>query len=409
MVRVEFTRSLVARASPGARGSAVRFLPDKPSLGFLRKEAKDLLAALRESSPDASLAEAQQALAAEYGMRDWQALKSEAERRAAELPVAPDGLADALADAFGLGRITEAAVPVAFTSMGRCWSLSTDRGRWLAVTVYPWIDEAQAELGAQLRDAAVAAGIEAPTPVRSPEGRLIETVQGENWRVHEWIQVGPSPVVPTPVAVARRIGTTYGTLHSLAIPSTAPVNPYITQRGTDADWERLLERARGAGKPWAEQLAQTLPTLFELRTIEAEIDADAIILCNCNLIPEHVRTGHNDELVVTEWDFAGSLTPELELGSALTQWTLRPTINHKTVAAFRDGYVAAAGQWPDLELASFSVAVTGYLNWTYNTICEAISPADDDHAAFANRETVDLLNRPMTRAALEKLLTTLDA
>ena len=77
----------------------MRFLPDKPSLGFLRKEAKDLLAALRESSPEASLSNAQQALAVEYGMRDWGELKSEAERRAAEMPIAPDGLADALATA----------------------------------------------------------------------------------------------------------------------------------------------------------------------------------------------------------------------------------------------------------------------------------------------------------------------
>jgi hypothetical protein len=35
----------------------------------------------------------------------------------------------------------------------------------------------------------------------------------------------------------------------------------------------------------------------------------------------------------------------------------------KTVAAFRDGYVQAAGQWPKLELASFAVAVSGWLNW----------------------------------------------
>ncbi|WP_112248189.1 aminoglycoside phosphotransferase/kinase family protein [Kribbella monticola] len=387
----------------------MRFLPDKPSLGFLRQEAKDLLAALRESSPDASLADAQLALAEEYGMRDWHALKSEAERRAAELPVVPEGLAEALAEAFGLGRISKPAVPVAFTPMGRCWSLSTDRGRWLAVTVYPWIVEAQAELGAQLRDAAVAVGISAPTPVRSPEGRLIESVQGQNWRVHEWIQVGPSPVAPTSLTVARGIGSTYGTLHSLKIPSTAPVNPYLTQRGSDADWEGLVERAIGAGKPWAEQLTRVLPTLYELRAIDAEIDRDALILCNCNLIPEHVRTGHNGELVVTEWDFAGSLTPELELGSALTHWALRPTINQKTVVAFRDGYADAAGQWPQLSLASFSIAVTGYLNWTYNTICEAITPADPDHATFADRETVDLLTKPMTRPALEKLLTTLDA
>jgi hypothetical protein len=386
----------------------MRFLPDKPSLDFLRKEAKDLLAALRESSPGASLADAQRALASEYGMRGWTELKAEAERRATDVPVAPDGLADSLAEVFGLGSVIGAATPVSFTPMGRCWSITTDRGRWLAVTVYPWITDAQAEVGARLRDAAVAAGVAAPTPVRSPEGRLIETVQGENWRVHEWIEVGPSPVSPTPAAVARRIGAIYGTLHKLAIPSDLPISWYVTSRRPESEWAKLVDRARAARKPWAEQLVEGLPAQLDLGTIESEIDANEIILCNSNLIPEHVRIGHNDELVVTEWDFAGSLTPELELGSALTQWALRPSINRKALVAFRDGYIEAAGHWPKLELASFSVAITAWLNWTYNTMCEAIDPADKDRAAFAERETVDLLKRPMTRASLQQLLTALD-
>jgi hypothetical protein len=387
----------------------VRFLPDKPSLGFLRKEAKDVLGALRESSPGATLAQAQQALATQYGMRDWAELRSEAERRAAELPVAPDGLAETLATTFGLGTVTQPASPVSFTPMGRCWSISTDRGRWLAATVYGWITEDQAEVGARLRDAAVAAGVAAPTPVRSPQGRLIEAVQEQNWRVHEWIEVGPSPVSPTTADVARRIGTTYGVLHSLAIPSVEPIHPYLLWRNSEADWEKLLERARAAHKPWAEQLKETLPALLDLQTIEADLDGQQYILCNRNLIPENVRTGHHDELVVTEWEFAGSLTPELELGSALGHWTLRPQFNLKAITAFRDGYLEATGRWPRLAPTSFAGAVTAWLNWTYNTICEAIDPTDPDHAAFAERESKDLLNQPMTRASIHQLLTTLDA
>ncbi|MGC4944573.1 hypothetical protein [Kribbella sp. DT2] len=383
----------------------MRFLPDKPSLGFLRKEAKDLLAALRESRPGTSLAEAQQALAGEYGLRDWAELKSETERRAAAVPTPPDGLADALVTAFGLGRVTGAVSPVAFTPMGRCWSITTDRGRWLAVTVYPWITNDQAELGTRLRDAAVAAGVAAPTPVRSPGGRLIETVREQSWRVHEWIEVGPSPVVPTPASVARGIGTTYGILHSLAIPSKTPVNPYLTARGDDVQWRDLLARARNAGKPWADQLAALLPAVSDLRGIEADVER-GLILCNCALIPEHVRVGHQDKLVVTEWDFAGSLSPEQELGSALGHWALRPALNRTSIAAFREGYVQAAGRWPDLALASFAVAVTGWLNWTYNTICEAIDPSDAERAAFAEQEVVDLLRRPMTRASLQEILDT---
>jgi hypothetical protein len=381
----------------------VRHLPDSPSLGFLRQEAKDLLAALRESNPAASLAEAQRTLAVEYGLRDWAELKAEVERRVLAAPAVPDGLAEGLATAFGLGNVIKAATPVSFTPMGRCWSITTDEGRWLAVTVYPWITAGQADIGARLRDAAVAAGVTAPTPVRSPEGRLIETVQGQNWRVHEWIEVGPSPVAPTPTAVARRIGEIFGTLHSLAIPSDLPIHPYVTMRKSEAEWNELLGRARAAGKPWAEQLAGTFPTIRDLQTIKADFDGAEFILCNQVINPENVRLSHND-LVVTEWDFAGSLTPELEVAWALTHWALRPAINHAAIAAFRDGYVDTAERWPDLTLSSFATAVTGWLNWTYNTICESITPTDPDHATFSEAESTDLLNHPMTLASLNQLL-----
>ncbi|WP_432889142.1 hypothetical protein ACQPYH_09555 [Kribbella sp. CA-245084] len=378
----------------------MKLLPDRPNLEFLRKEAKDLLAALRESKPDASLADAQRALAGEYGLRDWPALKAEVERRLGVTPAAPDGLADALSEAFGLGAMVRPPRPVSFTAMGRCWDLATDRGRWLAVTVFDWITEEQAELGARLRDAAAAVGVAAPVAVRSPQGRLVESVQGENWRVHEWLEVGPSPALPVSAVVARRAGAAYGKLHALALPTEMPMSPYVVWRRPESEWDKLLERARTAGKPWADRLEAVLPLWLDLQTIEAEVDPAELILCNSNLIPTHVRLGRDDELIVMEWDFTGSMTPALELGSALTQWVMRPTVNHKALAAFREGY----GEWPAMELSSFGVAISGWLNWAYNAICEAIDPQDSDHAEFAEREAVGVLDRPMTRAGLEQLL-----
>ncbi|MFF0344369.1 hypothetical protein [Kribbella sp. NPDC004875] len=380
----------------------MKLLPDRPTIEFLRKEAKDLLAVLRETRPEASLAEAQRALAGEYGLRDWPALKAEVERRAAVPPAAPDGLAEALAAAFGLGAAVAPPKAVKFTAMGRCWDLKTDRGRWLAVTVFDWITNDQAELGASLRDAAVAAGVRAPVGVRSPGGRFIESVQGANWRVHEWLEVGPEPALPVSIAVARRAGATYGMLHALELPSDEPMHWYLTQRHTEADWYRLRDRARAAGKPWAERLDALLPTFLDLHTIEPDVPG-RLSLCNRNLISTHVRQSRDGELVVMEWDFAGALTPELELGSGLTQWVLRPSINPKAMAAFREGY-AEQREWPKLDLSSFGVGVTGWLNWTYNSICEAVDPEDPDHADFAEREAVGVLDRPLTRQALEDLL-----
>ncbi len=72
--------------------------------------------------------------------------------------------------------------------------------------------------------------------------------------------------------------------------------------------------------------------------------------------------GHDNDLVITEWDFAGSLTPTQELGYALTHWALRPTLNPQAIKAFRSGYTDAAGRWPQLDLSSFAVAISGWLN-----------------------------------------------
>ena len=53
-----------------------RNLPDRPSLEYLKKEAKALLDQLQRSNPAAQLADAQHALAHEYGFASWPKLKS---------------------------------------------------------------------------------------------------------------------------------------------------------------------------------------------------------------------------------------------------------------------------------------------------------------------------------------------
>jgi ClpA/ClpB-like protein len=58
-------------------------LPPRPSLGHLRKQAKDLLRELRQQRPAATLVEAQHALARRYGFASWPKLKAHVEQLAA--------------------------------------------------------------------------------------------------------------------------------------------------------------------------------------------------------------------------------------------------------------------------------------------------------------------------------------
>jgi ankyrin repeat protein len=59
-------------------------LPDRPSLEFLRKLAKDRLRVLRETDSKAKLADALLAVAREHGFASWRALKAHVESRTVE-------------------------------------------------------------------------------------------------------------------------------------------------------------------------------------------------------------------------------------------------------------------------------------------------------------------------------------
>ena len=66
-------------------------LPNRPSFDHLRKQAKALLKELRRRNPDASLTEAQHAVARAYGFASWPRLKVHVESRAAgtDAPIFP--------------------------------------------------------------------------------------------------------------------------------------------------------------------------------------------------------------------------------------------------------------------------------------------------------------------------------
>jgi hypothetical protein len=72
--------------TPGARGGVMpRKLPALPNLQYLRKQAKELLDARQPHHPGWKLADAQHALAPEYGFESWPKLKAHVESLAVAL------------------------------------------------------------------------------------------------------------------------------------------------------------------------------------------------------------------------------------------------------------------------------------------------------------------------------------
>ena len=91
-----------------------RSLPARPSLEWLKKSAKDELKRLRAQNPAVLLAEAQLALAREYGFDSWRKLKRHIDEREQELsssPIEPPLTRDQVVQGFlrlvGTGQIDE--------------------------------------------------------------------------------------------------------------------------------------------------------------------------------------------------------------------------------------------------------------------------------------------------------------
>ena len=87
-----------------------RSLPARPNLEWLRKTARDELASLRATRPQAKLAEAQLAVARDHGFSSWRALKSHVERLASVPPAPaldPETIVAAFLERVGTGRLDD--------------------------------------------------------------------------------------------------------------------------------------------------------------------------------------------------------------------------------------------------------------------------------------------------------------
>ena len=384
----------------------MKILPETPSVDFLRREAKDLLQAMRESEPDATLARAQRALAERYGFGSWTELKAEVERRRASDASENLELGAALASAFGLGTPSGPLTHLSWSQTGERWSLETSSGRYTFRTILDWISPELAEDACRLRTAAVAHGIRTPNAVRSPSGDLIQEVGGKRWCADEWMDVGPAPSLPVSSAVASNAGATLATLHALGLPSERPINPWMTYRRSEEQWRDILRAAKDAGADWAPALEAALPAIIDLVSLCVDSPKDAPMLCICDFGPGAVRVSANDEITIVHWDFAGANTPSWEIGGLLNGWSLTHDgrVNEVAVKALMSGYRERAQAVPQLDLSIFTPVVCAHLNWTAGRIAGALDASDPE---VQRREVVELkglLAHPRSRALFEQML-----
>jgi hypothetical protein len=384
----------------------MKTLPNNPNLDHLRRQAKDLLAGLRDSDPDASLADAQASLAEQYGFRTWTDLKAEVDRLRGRVDVAAPTLARQIAARFGLGEVNEPMRSVSPPDeIGRRWLLRTDRGRWAARTVDDVFPVTDGEENTRFQETAARAGVWLPAPVRSVAGAPVEEIEGSQWRVYEWLHSGPPLAAPVSARITRAVGEILATMHALRVPADG-ICQWNAQLLSTTSWARLAQLAADKDADWSAVLAAQVPTLVELEAIGDGAATAEPVLCHNNLNPANVRLGPGGRLIVVGWEHASGLPPEWELAAALVSWAVDPGggINTAGARALVAGYRARAGARPALCLDSFRGAAIGLLNYVAGQVHQALHASAGDDRRYADRSVRHLLTHLPTRAVYEQLL-----
>jgi aminoglycoside phosphotransferase (APT) family kinase protein len=371
----------------------MKTLPDNPNLGHLRKQAKDLLAGLRDSDPGASLAKAQASLAEQYGFRTWTDLKAEVDRQQGRADVADPALAREIASRFRLGDVTGPMRSVSRPDeVGRRWFLRTDRGAFAPRTVDDVFPVTDGENNAEFQEAAARAGISLPAPVRSQAGAVTETIEGSRWRVYHWPHSGPPLAAPVSAAITRSVGEILAVIHALRFP-VAGICPWSSRRLAAMSWAELADLAAAKGAGWAPLLAAAVPTMAGLEALGDGAATGDPVLCHNNLNPGNVLLGPGEQLIVTGWEHANGLPPEWELSAALANWAVNPNggINAAGARALLEGYRKRAGSLPALSLETFRGAATGLQNYVAGQVGSALNTTTKHDQRFANRNVRHLL------------------
>jgi hypothetical protein len=384
----------------------MKTLPENPSLDHLRKQAKDLLAGLRDSNPSASLAEAQSSLAEQYGFRSWTDLKAEVDRQQGQAEVADPALAREIASRFRLGDVTGPMRSVSRPDeIGRLWVVQTSHGDWAPRTVDDVFPVTDGEENARFQEAAARAGITLPAPVRSRTGAVVEVIEGHQWRVYEWLHSAPPLAAPVSAATTGAVGEILAVIHALRFP-VAGICPWSSMRLSTLSWPEFADLAAARRAGWASRLAAAVPTLAGLEALGAGALTSEPLLCHNNLNPGNVRLGPCGRLIVTGWEHANGLPAEWELSAALASWSVNPNggINAAGARALLEGYRHRAGSLPMLTLDTFRGAAIGLQNYVAGQVDRALDAAGTDDERYADRNVRHLLTHLPSAETYERVL-----
>jgi Ser/Thr protein kinase RdoA (MazF antagonist) len=284
---------------------------------------------------------------------------------------------------------------------GQIWRLDTDRGRWAikATDVEPPAeDDAAAHVAFQ--EAAAAAGVPLPRPVRATDGRVLARIDGVTYRAYEWVDLTGDRVT------GAEIGAVAARLHALGHPAPGPVHPWFAEPVGPAGWAALHRVAVDGDAWWAEPLRRLLPDLTALDEVVTPPHPAATLTCHRDLNVDNVRRTAAGPATVLDWENSGSLEPVRELAIVVVH--LREDVSEAEALSAYASYLDAGGPTRVTVPADFSTAIVvqGHLLRYYGErSLDPAAPAEDRERC--DRRVRVVLERPLTPGAIDRLLSAL--
>jgi Ser/Thr protein kinase RdoA (MazF antagonist) len=283
--------------------------------------------------------------------------------------------------AFGERGEVTAYAEVAGGWSNRVWRVSTPRGdyavkelrnAWGEPRWREWLAE-----GWRLELAAREAGVAMPEPLANPATgdplAYVERCDGSGEapvRLHRWVESAPVPREPVGRELAQWVGRTLATVHAVALRPATP-DLYAGRVGlTTADvWPDLVARSRGAGAPWAEELAAAEPLARRATALLEPWDPADEVLCHGDVDQKNLLLAL-DGPQLCDWDVVLPRLPAHDLAEAalsMASWR-----SPDLVAAVVAGYREAGGEARQIVATDLGPSLASRLGWIRFTVDGAL-------------------------------------
>jgi len=305
--------------------------------------------------------------------------------------------AAAIADCFDVGAVPRLSGPVARGEQGHIWRLTTSRGTWAVKEPFEVPAPDEAEEAAAFQEAAVAAGVPAPSVIRTVDGAVFAEVGSATVRLFGWVDLHERTAMIDPVAVGRVVAA----VHQVPFVGRVPLDEWYTDPIGADRWDELVALVTDAGAPFAAALAGYRDDLVRLETLmEAPADLQT---CHRDLFADNVLGTPAGGLCVIDWENCGLADPSQELGLVAFDFGAG---DPERITVLLSAYTAAGGPGR-LDRPSRCSMVIAQLGHIGERCCrlwlEAQTPQDRARAAAGVEEFVGPYR--LTPAGVEQMVT----